>query len=162
MYVIHGHKCSKNVCPCMFIYIQEKNRAWSSPSLLPFFPPPSRFLHRLQTSITRSFKKKKIIIIIIIPLPPKKIPPQKKSPPPRKKKITPKIITPPPKKIKGVKLYCRPWVLRCRCALVYSMNGGQGHREGLKKSLKLQTLSEQGEGSENYPLCLNPISEFLI
>ena len=57
MYVIHGHKCSKNVCPCMFIYIQEKNRAWSSPSLLPFFPPPSRFLHRLQTSITRSFIK---------------------------------------------------------------------------------------------------------
>ena len=57
MYVIHGHKCSKNVCPCMFIYIQEKNRAWSSPSLLPFFPPPSRFLHQLQTSITRSFIK---------------------------------------------------------------------------------------------------------
>ena len=56
MYVIHGHKCSKNVCPCMFIYIQEKNRAWS-PSLLPFFPPPSRFLHQLQTSITRSFIK---------------------------------------------------------------------------------------------------------
>ena len=35
-------------------------------------------------------------------------------------------------------------------------------REGLKKSLQLQTLSEQGGGSENYPMCLNPISEFLI
>ena len=35
----------------------------------------------------------------------------------------PKIITPPPKKCpkyRGVKLYCRPWVLRCRCTLVLS------------------------------------------
>ena len=31
-----------------------------------------------------------------------------------------------------------------------------------KKTLKLQTLSEQGGGgSENYPLCLNPIFDFL-
>ena len=46
----------------------------------------------------------------------------------KKKKITPLKISPPknhptpPKKmskIKGVKLYCRPWVLRCRCALVW-------------------------------------------
>ena len=36
-------------------------------------------------------------------------------------------------------------------------------RERLKKNtLKLQTLSEQGGGgSENYPLCLNPIFDFL-
>ena len=30
-----------------------------------------------------------------------------------------------------------------------------------KKSIKLQTSSEQGGGSENYPLCLNPIFDFL-
>ena len=31
-----------------------------------------------------------------------------------------------------------------------------------KKTLKLQTLSEQGGGgSENYTLCLNPIFDFL-
>ena len=34
-------------------------------------------------------------------------------------------------------------------------------REGLKKKPKTLSLSEQG-GSKNYPLCLNPISEFLI
>ena len=36
-------------------------------------------------------------------------------------------------------------------------------RERFKKSIKLQTSSEQGGGggSENYPLCLNPIFYFL-
>ena len=33
--------------------------------------------------------------------------------------------------------------------------------ERFKKSLKLQTLSEQGGGSANYLLCLNPISDLL-
>ena len=34
-------------------------------------------------------------------------------------------------------------------------------RERLKKNIKLQTLSEQGGGSKNYPLCPNPILDFL-